>query len=87
MMEERYEDEKGKSKKQSRLPTHNISKKNDPGQRSRATLMFSQRNNPYCELLQISTGKINSFLLNIQTIAYFFCNIFYICIRTLNKYI
>ena len=37
-------------------------RKNDPRQRSRATLMFSQRNNPYCELLQISSGKINAFL-------------------------
>ena len=37
-------------------------KKNDPRQRSRATLMFSQRNNPYCELLQKSKGKIKAFL-------------------------
>ena len=28
----------------------------------RGNLMFSQRNNPYCELLQKSMGKISAFL-------------------------
>ena len=35
--------------------------------------MFSQRNNPYCELLQISAAKIQLFS-EIAKIFRFFCN-------------
>ena len=34
-------------------------------------LMFSQRNNPYCELLQISAAKIRFFLETAQTFQRF----------------
>ena len=39
-------------------------------------LMFSQRNNPYCDLLKISNAKINFFFKNTKSfeINMYFCS-------------